>query len=120
MRITPRNYVRKFQEGGPMDAEDQADMQNAPEQGGAPGEMGGPEQGGAPEEMGGPQGQQDPIAMIAQAAAQALQTQDCQLAMQVCQAFLQIIQQMQGGGGAPEQGAPVYRKGGKLAYRIQK
>lgn len=120
MRITPRNYVRKFQDGGAMAADDQAAMEQAPEQGGAPEEAGAPAPQQGPAPQGPQQGPQDPIAMIAQAAAQALQTQDCQLAMQVCQAFLQIIQQMQGSGGAPEQGAPVYRKGGKLAYRIKK
>jgi len=50
------------------------------------------------------------------ACQQALQTQDCNLAMQVCQAFLQLA----GGGqeaapAAPEGQAPVYRKGGKLS-----
>jgi hypothetical protein len=51
------------------------------------------------------------------ACQQALESQDCNLAMQVCQAFLQLA----GGGGepapaAPEGQAPVYRMGGRLAY----
>ena len=83
-----------------MPAEAGAPMQAAP----APA----PEQGG-----------QDPIMMIAQAAMQALETQDCNIAMQVCEAFLSLLQ---GAQGAPEEvGAPVeqpvFKKGGKLAKR---
>ncbi|GMO10891.1 MAG: hypothetical protein Nk1A_9270 [Endomicrobiia bacterium] len=40
----------------------------------------------------------DPLAEIAQVAAQALQNQDCQAAMAVCEAFLQLVQQVGGGG----------------------
>lgn len=59
-------------------------------------------------------GEQDPIVMLAQAAQQALQSQDCNMAMQVCQAFLQLVQQMaQGQEQAPAE--PTFaRKGGKL------
>jgi hypothetical protein len=70
--------------------------------------------GGAPE--GG-----DPTAQILEAAMAALQNQDCNLAMQVLQAIVQML-----GGGAPEgpaapEGqAPVFRKGGKLAGWIKK
>lgn len=100
--------LRKFQEGGPVE------QQQEPQQ-----EQG--EQGG---EQGGQQGgEQDPIMQLAQMAAQAIQSKDCQSAMQVCQAFLQLIQQ-QSQGQAPEQqapeGEPVYRKGGKLVGRIRK
>jgi hypothetical protein len=47
---------------------------------------------------------------------QAVQTNDGQLALQVCQALVELAQ---GGGGepapaAPEGQAPVYRKGGRL------
>ena len=49
------------------------------------------------------------------AAQQALETQDANLAMQVCQAIVQLA-----GGGAPAPaeapGQPVYRKGGVLKY----
>lgn len=89
--------LRKFQEGGAMPP------QEAPQEGAAPQEGG-----------------QDPIMQIAEMAAQALQSQDCELAMQVCEAFLQLVQQAQG-GGAPEeapQGEPVYRKGGILVRRV--
>lgn len=91
--------IKKYQEGGaaPMPAE------AAP----APAPAAGPEQG------------QDPIMMIAQAAMQALETQDCNIAMQVCEAFIGLIQ---GGQGAPaEVGAPVeqpvFKKGGKLVKK---
>ena len=94
--------VRKFQEGGPMPAEE-APMEQAPAEGGAPA-------GGSPE---------DALMQMAQLAMQALQNQDCQAAMAVCQAFVEMIQAQQGGGGAaPEE--PVYRAGGRLVRRIRK
>ena len=69
------------------------------------------------------QGQgQDPLVQIAQMAMQALQNKDCNAAMQVCAAFVQMLQQSQqqgqGTGQAPE-GEPVYRRGGKLVKRIK-
>ena len=87
----------KFQEGGEMTAPAEEPAQ-APAQ-----------PGGSPEEQ------------ILQAAAQAVQTQDAQLALQVCQALLE----MAGAGAqeapaAPENQAPVYRKGGKFSKWIQK
>lgn len=95
MKYAFKNGIEKFQEGGQMPEE--APQQEAP--------------------------QEDPLMQIAQVAAQALQNQDCQAAMAVCQAFLQMIQQSQQ-GGAPEeaapQGEPVYRAGGKLVKRISK
>lgn len=94
--------IKKFQEGGAMPA------QEAPAQ--APvGET-------APEQ---PQGE-NPIMQIAQMAMQALQSGDCQAALQVCEAFIQLIQQSSG-EAAPEeapQGEPVYRQGGVLSRRI--
>jgi hypothetical protein len=42
------------------------------------------------------------------------------MAMQVCQAFLEILQQMQGGAPEEPQGEPVFRKGGVLVKRIKK
>lgn len=90
---------RKFQAGGPMPA-------------------------GAPAPV--PQGGEDPTAMLMQAAQQAVQGQDCQMAMQVCQ---MVIEALGGGGGpqeaapqeaapAPAEGEPVYRRGGRLVRRI--
>lgn len=94
MRIAPKG-IRRFQEGGAMEAPQEEPMQEAPAQ------------------------EQDPIMMIAQGAAQALQNQDCQMAMQVCQALLQLLQQ-----GQPTEeetpAEPVYRRGGRLVKRIRK
>lgn len=103
MKFTP---IRKFQDGGAM---------GAPMEEQAPQEM--PAEGAAPQEA--PQGGGDPLMQVAQLAMQALQSQDCQAAMQVCQIFLQLIEQAQGGGGATPapQGEPVYRRGGILVRR---
>lgn len=91
--------VIKFQQGGEMAPQD---PNAAPVEGGAPAE------GGSPEDM---------LMQIAETAMQALQNQDCEAAMAVCQAFVQMVQS-QGGGTAPEE--PVYRAGGKLVRRIRK
>lgn len=88
--------IKKFQEGGAMPAEG-TPVEQTPES-------------GAPVEGGG----EDPLMQLAQAAMQALQSQDCQMAMQVCQTFVQMIQQAQGGAPEQPQGEPVYKKGGKL------
>ena len=92
-------FKNKFQEGGSMPAE------QAPQ--------------GAPAEQGG-----DPMAELVQGAMQAIQTGDCNIAMQVCQ----MLAELAGGGGAPAPEAeaapeaatsePVYRAGGKLVRRI--
>lgn len=95
--------VRKFQEGGAVPTEG-APVEQAPVEG-APVE-------GAPAEGG------DPMQQILQAAVQAVQTNDGNLALQVCAALIQLAQ---GAAGAPAEtapaGEPVYRKGGRLAYR---
>ena len=96
---------RKFQEGGEMPVDNQA--QAAPQ-----------DQGNVSEQQ-----SQDPMAQLLQAAAQAVQSQDCQTAIQVCQILLQMAQQ--GAGAAPDQGTaeegePVYKKGGRLCRRIKK
>ena len=102
MQFIPKT-VKKFQQGGSMPAEEPM----APE-------------GGAPEAAPADAGGQDPMMMLAEAAAQALQAQDCQIAMQVCQGLMALVQQM--GGGAPQepQGEPVFKKGGVLLRRIKK
>lgn len=66
----------------------------------------------------GPQGGQDPLQMLGEMAAQALQAQDCQAAMQVCEGFLALLQQAmsegpQGPVGQAPEGEPVFKKGGK-------
>lgn len=96
--VKDERFVKFLQEGGM--APEAAPEETAPAA---------PEQGGSPEEQ------------IIQAAAQAVQTQDANLALQVCQALVE----MAGGGAqeapaAPEGQAPVYRKGGKFSKWIQK
>ena len=80
-------------------------------EGGAPGGM---PAGEAPM---GPEGGQDPIVQLVEMAMQALQAQDPQMAMAVCDGLVQLVQGAGGGapapGGAPEE--PVMmRKGGKM------
>ena len=88
-------------------------------------QAGGPMPAGAPAPA--PQGGEDPTAMLMQGAQQAVQNQDCQIAIQVCQMVLEML----GGGGAPAEAGgaeaggappsePVYRRGGRLVRRIQK
>lgn len=98
-------FVKKFQDGGAVAPETEG--QEMPQE-------------GAPQEA--QEGQEDPLMQIAQMAAQALQGQDCQTAMQVCETFMQIVQQAQGGAPQEEapQGEPVYRRGGTLVKRIKK
>lgn len=98
-KVKDERFVKFMQEGGV--APEAAPVEEAPAA---------PEQGGSPEEQ------------IIMACQQAVQTQDCQLAMQVCQAVLQML-----GGGAPQEAqaapegqAPVYKKGGKLSKWISK
>ena len=96
-----------MQEGGQVGAP-------APDTGNAP--------ASAPADNAQPQGGgEDPIMMLAQMAAQALQNNDGQMALQVCQGFLDMVQQMAGeaGGAEPQpQGEPVFAKGGKIVSRI--
>ena len=95
MKIELQKQVKKHQAGGNVTPVDNAAaIQAAPEQ------------------------EQDPMAILYQMSAQAIQTQNCEMAMQVCSALIEIIQQMQ----APQQtqGEPVFRKGGILVRRIKK
>lgn len=72
------------------------------------------------------QGGNDPLMQIAELAMQALQNQDGEMALQVCQALLQLIEaavgQQETQGSAPEEsaptGEPVYRRGGRLVKRV--
>lgn len=107
MNIQIKNYdekqfLPKFQEGGEMPAPEAAPA-------------------AAPAAPKAPQGGEDPMQQLAMACQQVLETQDCNLAMQVCQALLQMI----GGGApeapaAPENQAPVFKKGGKFSRWINK
>ena len=82
---------RKFQEGGAMPP-----AENQP---------------AAPQQQ-----EANPLIQLAQMAVQALESQDCNMAMQVCQAFIEIAQQAAAPQEAP--GEPVFAKGGKLLRRI--
>lgn len=111
MKITYKNAVKqtkKFQQGGPVGApaegaEAPVSQEEAPEE-------------PAPEE----EGQENPMMQLAQLFAQGLQNQDYQMLAQGAQMFLQLVEQSQGGGAEEPQGEPVFRKGGRLAYRIKK
>lgn len=68
-----------------------------------------------------PNGGQDPMAVLMQGAQQAVQAQDCEIAMQVCQMLLELAGGAPApaeGAAAPAEGEPVYRNGGKLLRRI--
>ena len=100
MKVTLEK-VQKYQEGGQMPMGEEAP------------------QGGAPQES--QESQEDPIMVLAQMSQQALQSGNCDQMAQVCQAFIELVQQASGGGAAqaPEGGEPVYKKGGKLVRRIK-
>ena len=102
---------KKYQAGGT--APDPSQQQSAPAQ--DPNAAGGqPQDGGQDNGQG---GGGDPLMQIAQAMAQALQTNDCEGLKQAATAFLQLIQQaaQQQGGAEQQQGQPVYqKKGGKM------
>jgi hypothetical protein len=90
MIITSKNQkTRKYQMGGP--APEEAAAQEAPVEGGAP------------------EGGENPMAQILQVAAQAVQSQNCEAAMAVCQALLELAQ-----GGAPAEEPTFARRGAKL------
>lgn len=103
MEVKPK--VKKFQEGGPAPAPADQPMPAEPQEGA-------PVEGGA-DQM---------LMQLVQMAAEALQSGDCNTALSVCKAFMQLIQQFTQGQAGPEapQGEPVYRKGGKLVGRIRK
>lgn len=109
MNIKFRNHnFRKFQEGGVVAAptEEQMIQEGAPMEGSAPTEA-------------------DPMQMLmqlAQMAAQALQSQDANMAMEVCNGLVEFVQVIQGGQEAPQEAPaePVYRRGGTLVARIRK
>jgi hypothetical protein len=61
--------------------------------------------------------------MLMQGAQQAVQNQDCQIAIQVCQMVLEMLGGAPAKAGGPEAGGapqsePVYRRGGRLVRRI--
>lgn len=98
MKFTDRKFVKFLQEGGMAPEPAPEEAAPAPEQA-----------GGSPEEQ------------IVMACQQALETQNCELALQVCQAILQMLGGTVGNGPQASQGsAPVYKKGGKLSKWVKK
>jgi hypothetical protein len=65
--------------------------------------------------------QQDPLVEIANMMAQGLQSGDCNILAQACEAFLSLLSQAQAPAqepiGAPVDSEPVFKKGGKLVKR---
>ena len=57
---------------------------------------------------------QDPMIQLVEAAMVALESQDPNMAMQVCQMLVELVG---GAQGAAPQGQPVFRKGGKLVRK---
>ena len=112
MKISEKliKQVSKFQEGGAIPAGESTTAEAAA-----------PTPTGAPAEA----GTQDPMMQIAQVAAQALQTNDCQAAMAVCQAFVELVAQAVG-AGRPQGEMPaepvMAKRGAKLtvAKRIKR
>lgn len=94
MRFIDKTAVRRYQQGGPVGQPMPVEAAPAP---------------------------QDPMEQLIMAAVQALETQDPNLAMQVCQMLVELAQ---GGPAQPEVGvAPagqaVFAKGGKLLRRVK-
>ena len=87
------NKTQKFQDGGQMMPVEAAPMPaEAPQQGG------------------------DPMQMLVEAAMAAVQNQDPNMAMEVCMMLLELVGAAPGQApvGAPAEGQPVFRKGGKM------
>jgi hypothetical protein len=61
------------------------------------------------------------MAQIIQAAAQAVQAKDPNMALQVCQALVQLVQESQGGGaeGGQPQPEPTYQRNGGTIRKIK-
>ena len=94
-------FIKKFQAGGPMPAGDPA-MAGAPVEA-APA----PEQGG----------QDQMMAQLEQMAVEIIQSVGPEGAAMLAEMIVAMLQQ---GGGAAPAGQPVFRKGGKIAYRTRK
>ena len=93
-------FVKKFQQGGPMPADPA--MAGAPMEAGAPA----PEQGG----------QDQMMAQLEQMAMEIIQAVGPEGAAMLAEMIMAMLQQ---GGGAPVEGQPVFRIGGKIARRAK-
>lgn len=102
MKLNERKFnVRYRQMGGDMGGAQVDPAMAGQEPGMEPGTEAGAPAGGDPMEQ---------LMQMAQAGASG----DCEAAQATCQMLLQV---MQGGGGAPQGGAPVFGKGGRLGDR---
>lgn len=113
--------LRKFQMGGAMPPMEDPAMAGAEAGAVAGAEAGAMEQGTPPA---GAEGG-DPIMQLVEMAMQALQAQDPQMAMAVCEGLVSMVQGAGGGEGAPAPGgAPqepiMARKGNKLVMKNKK
>lgn len=92
-------FIKKYQAGGPMPAD--------PAMAGAPAEAApAPEQGG----------QDQMMAQLEQMAMELIQGVGPEGAAMLAEMIMAILQQ----GAAGAQGQPVFRKGGRIAYRTRK
>lgn len=75
--------------------------------------------GSMPEQAAPAPEQPDVMEQLIQAAAAALQNQDCQIALQVCDALLQLVQGAMGPGPVdqPANQEVIFKRGGKIARR---
>lgn len=105
MRIQKFNKVGKFQEGGSMPAGDPS------MQGGEP--MGAEMQGAAGDE-------QAMMQQLAQVATQIIQSMGPEAAALLAQIIMEMLQGGQAPVGEPQEGEPVFKKGGKLCGRMKK
>lgn len=103
MKFIPKNSVKKFQAGGPVEQDAPMPEETVPA-------------GGEPEVT----EEQNPLIALAEGAMQALQSGDCQMALQVCQGLVEIAQQAASPEPEAPAGEPVFKKGGILLRRIKK
>lgn len=97
MRFIDKTAVRRYQQGGPV---------GDPTMAGAPVETApAPAQGG----------QDQMMAQLEQVAMALIQELGAEGAMMIAEMIMAMVQQ---GGGAPSQGQPVFKRGGRIAgYR---
>lgn len=106
-------FIKKYQMGGAMPPVEDPAMAGA-----EAGAVAGAEAGAMEEAA---QGGGDPVMQLVEMAMQALQAQDPQMAMAVCEGLVSLVQGAGGGapapGGAPGEEPVMMRKGGKLVCK---
>lgn len=86
--------IKKYQEGGPMPA-------------------------GAPQQVAPQEGQDQMMAQLEQMAMEIIQSVGPEGAAMLAEMIMQMLQSAQAPVGAPAEGQPVFRAGGKLARRVK-